>query len=99
MKEKITNIRDIFNTSKEREPRTIPLPNATVKMSGDPSEWTEEQVRGIICNPIYTGIGPFPSYISDEEWVTCAATFIDNEGVEQFLSNLLHILRTCFPKE
>jgi hypothetical protein len=31
--------------------------------------------------------------MSDEEWVAAAATAIRNEGPEQFLVNMLYILR------
>ena len=30
----------------------------TVRTGDDTGEWTPEQVRGILCNPIYAGIGP-----------------------------------------
>ena len=50
-------------------------------------------VRGMICNPIYTGVPPYPSIISDEEWIAAATRMINEEGVEQFLVNLLHVLR------
>jgi hypothetical protein len=93
------NIDDIFRKDNGRDNASIPSPNVTVKQSGDKPEWTEEQIRGIICNPIYAGIGSFPSYISDEEWIKCAAIQISKEGAEQFLVNLLYVLRECFPKE
>ena len=93
------DLRDVFGADNGRENTPIPSPNVTVRMSGETSEWTEEQIRGIICNPIYAGFGPFPALVSDEEWVRCAAVQISNEGAEQFLINLLHILRACFPEE
>ncbi|NIV91376.1 hypothetical protein GWN42_00895, partial [candidate division KSB1 bacterium] len=65
------DINDIFRNNNGGEKTPIPSPNVTVKRSGDETEWTEEQIKGIICNPIYAGIGPFPSIISDEEWVKC----------------------------
>lgn len=56
------------------------------------------EVRGMICNPIYAGLGPFPQMVTDEEWVAVAAMFIKKEGTEQFLVNLLHVLRQTFPQ-
>ena len=93
------DIGDIFNKCNRGKRGSIPSPNADVKMSGSKTNWTEEEIRGIICNPIYAGIGPFPAFVSDEEWVKCASILISNEGAEQFLVNLLHTLRTCLPSE
>lgn len=71
----------------------LPRPNAEVRLSGDEGEWTAEQIRGIIGNPIYAGIGPFPSLVDDKAWVRAAAASIDQDGKEQFLVNLLALLR------
>ena len=46
---------DIFQKQTREENVPIPPPNATVRISGDEGEWTEEQIKGIICNPIYAG--------------------------------------------
>jgi hypothetical protein len=47
----------------------------------------------MIANPIYAGIGPYPQLIPDEQWVRCAAKAIAQDGAEQFLVNMLHVLR------
>ena len=73
----------------------LPHPNARVKESGDSSSFNEEEVRGMICNPIYAGLGEFPALISDEEWVKAAEKAIEEDGAEQFLVNLLYVLRQC----
>ena len=57
---------------------------------------TPEKMRGMICNPIYTGINPFPASVTDEQWVRAAAQMIKKEGSEQFLVNLLYVLRESF---
>ncbi len=67
-----------------------------MKMSGSGSPFTEEEIRGFFSNPIYAGVGPFPALTSDEEWVACAASCIKEEGAEQFLVNMLHLLRKSF---
>jgi hypothetical protein len=74
----------------------LPQPNAEVRLSGDDGEWTAEQVRGIICIPIYAGVGPFPQLVDDKAWVRAAARCIDTEGKEQFLVNMLSLLRESF---
>lgn len=53
-------------------------------------------MRGFMCNPVYTGMGPFPQTVADPVWVEGALTFIENEGAEQFLVNLLYVLRQTF---
>ena len=52
-----------------------------------------EEVRGIIANPVYAGIGPFPQLVSDEQWIRAAAKAIRANEPEQFLVNMLHVLR------
>jgi hypothetical protein len=64
-----------------------------MKLSGSGMDFTEEEVRGLIANPVYTGIGPFPQLVPDEEWIRCAAKAIRVEGPEQFLVNMLYVLR------
>jgi hypothetical protein len=71
----------------------LPKPNAQMKYSGSGSQFTEEEVRGTIANPIYAGLGPYPQLIPDEQWVRAAAQAIREDGAEQFLVNLLHVLR------
>lgn len=57
---------------------------------------TEARLRGMFCNPIYAGLGPFPRLVPDEIWVACAVQMIEEEGPEQFLVNLLYCLRESF---
>ena len=74
--------------------KPLPKPNAKMKMSGSSmAQLTEEEVRGMIANPIYTGIGPYPQLIPDEQWIRCAAKAIAGDGPEQFLVNMLYVLR------
>jgi hypothetical protein len=72
------------------------MPNVAVRTGDDPGEWTSDQVRGILCNPVYAGIGPFPALVSDHVWVKSAALIISQEGAEQFLVNILFVLREVF---
>ena len=59
---------------------------------------TIAEVRGIMCNPIYAGVGPYPALVDDETWVSCAAKLIREEGgAEQFLVDMLHMLRASWP--
>jgi hypothetical protein len=74
----------------------LPPPNVAVARSGTPThKLSPEAVKGILVNPIYTGVGPFPKLVDDEAWVLACAKLIEEEGKEQFLVNLLYVLREC----
>ena len=78
----------------------LPAPNVVVARSGARlEELPPEAVRGILVNPIYAGVGPFPRLIEDAAWVRDCARLIEEEGPEQFLVNLLYVLRECFPED
>jgi hypothetical protein len=80
--------------------RPLPAPNVVVTRAGAPvHELPPEAVKGILVNPIYTGVGPFPRLVEDAAWVRACAKLIQEEGAEQFLVNLLHVLRECFREE
>jgi hypothetical protein len=80
--------------------KQLPAPNVVVARAGTSAQQlSPEAVRGILVNPIYTGVGPFPRLVEDAAWVRASAKLIEDEGVEQFLVNLLFVLRECLPKE
>ena len=85
--------------SKDRQDgeRPLPKPNATFVSNDAVGEMTPDKIRGIACNPVYAGVGLYPAIITEERWIRTAAKMIDEEGAEQFLVNLLHILRQTFP--
>jgi hypothetical protein len=72
--------------------RALPQVTVAFATNEDAGQLTEAQVAGMICNPIYAGMGPYPALVSDEEWVRTAATMIQKEGAEQYLVNMLHML-------
>jgi hypothetical protein len=86
------------NRPSESDSGHKPLPSVTVKFArtGDLGTMTPEKVRSLFCNPIYVGIGPFPGLVDDETWVRAAARMIAEEGAEQFLVNMLYVLRQSF---
>src|SRR6476620_9402722 len=76
--------------------KPLPAPNVVVARAGTPMhQLSPEAVKGILVNPIYTGVGPFPRLVEDGAWVRACAKLIETEGAEQFLVNLLHVLREC----
>lgn len=68
-----------------------PLPKPTVDVVG--GELTEQTVRAMLCNPVYAGIADFPPIIDDDQWIRAAAKGIEQDGAEQWLVNMLHVLR------
>ena len=56
-------------------------------------KFDKEHVGGMLCNPIYAGLGSIPPVISDEVWIMAAKKLIEEWGVEQFLVNMLYCLR------
>jgi hypothetical protein len=80
--------------------KPLPAANVIVPRSGTPpQQLSPEAVKGILVNPIYTGVGPFPRLVEDAAWVRACARLIEEEGADQFLVNLLHVLRECLPAE
>ena len=53
-------------------------------------------IREIICNPIYTGLGGFPKVISDLQWIKANKIAIEIGGKYQFLINLSCTLEGSF---
>jgi hypothetical protein len=75
----------------------LPAPNVVVARSGTPLDGlSPEAIRGIVVNPIYAGVGPFPRLVQDDAWIRACARMIEEEGAEQVLVNLLYVLRECF---
>ncbi len=70
----------------------LPKPDITYAVSKS-DMLTERGLKGILCNPIYAGIPPFPATIGDEEWISAAKKLIEEDGAEQFLVNMLYVLR------
>src|SRR5512145_311585 len=76
---------------KKSKRSSLPLP--TVKYVTDASELSEAALQGMRRNPVYVGVPPYRRAVSDEAWIRAAAKLIEQEGVEQFLVNLLYMLR------
>lgn len=69
------------------------LPKPTVDMNVTAGDMTEQNVRAMLCNPIYAGIADYPPVIDDEQWIRAASKAIKDDGAEQWLVNMLHVLR------
>ncbi|PJF40087.1 MAG: hypothetical protein D6737_04970 [Chloroflexi bacterium] len=82
--------------NKRKDEQLLPAVNVVLAPSGDADNMTPEKLRSLFCNPIYAGLGSFPQLIDDETWVRAAARMIREEGEEQFLVNMLYVLRQSF---
>jgi hypothetical protein len=47
--------------------RKIPRPNVRFRTADQIGDLTPADLRGIIGNPVYAGLGPFPAIVSDED--------------------------------
>ncbi len=65
------DFKEIYGGNGGSKETPIPAPNATVRTNEDTGELTAEGVRGVICNPIYAGISPFPAMVSDDLGEEC----------------------------
>lgn len=107
MKEKITTeellrllkegAQEANENMKRRVDALTPLPKPTVLVALEGAETlSPEEFRGILHNPIYAGVPPFPPITTDEEWIAAAVSLIAEEGPVQFLVNLLAVLRETY---
>jgi hypothetical protein len=70
----------------------FPIPQVVV-LPQDTAQFPIGMAEAAICNPIYAGIPPYPPLVSDEDWIVAARRVIEQEGIEQFLANMLYLLR------
>jgi hypothetical protein len=72
----------------------VPLPDAAYPGDRDWGEdWNEAMVAGMICNPVYAGIPPFPAMVDDKTWIAAGVTMVEAEGLRQYLVNVLYQLK------
>jgi hypothetical protein len=78
----------------DNSPTKLPKPNVEFVKSGTPdSSMTAAGVKGILVNPLNAGAGPFPPIVTDAQWVAACKQLLERETPEQFLVNVLFILR------
>lgn len=62
-------------------------------------KWTEKDIKKMIANPVYAGIGPYPAIVNDDLYVVSAARFIKSHGAEVYLRSMLKNLRKSLGNE
>ncbi len=65
------------------------LPKPNVIPDNNAEGWTEDEVRRVICNPLHVLDGT----VTEEQFVDAAKRLVQEEGLEQYLVNVLQILR------
>jgi hypothetical protein len=82
------------NGPTDGQEKELPRPNVEWVSSGTPpTAMTAAGVKGILVNPLNAGAGPFPPLVSDAQWVGACKKLLQQESPEQFLVNLLFMLR------
>lgn len=82
------------SNSNDGRQKGLPRPNVKWVPSGTPpASMTAEGVKGILVNPLNAGAGTFPAIVDDAQWVAACTRLLQQEPPEQFLVNLLFILR------
>jgi hypothetical protein len=75
----------------------LPRPNViAVEGDDDPALVTGEGIRGLMMDPISAGVGGYRRYVSDDQGIAAARCVLDEAGPDQFLVNLLDLLRRSF---
>ena len=91
--------RSDYGHGRQKQPRRgeLPQPNVEFVSAGTPSSaMTKASMKGILINPLNAGAGPFPTIVSDAQWVAACKKLLEQESSEQFLVNLLFMLRQSF---
>lgn len=52
------------------------------------TNWTVNDVRAILHNPIYAGLGPFPAIVDERTWVGAQKQLIREDGLETVLRQM-----------
>lgn len=80
-----------------KDNETLPEPNVRAATANTALADLHD-VAGVILNPIYAGVPPYPAVISDPLWIHANRAMIEHQGANQYLVNLLFVLRETFTK-
>ena len=74
-----------------------PIPKPTVRPATG-SSWEASGVRAVLCNPVNVGLGPFKQIVPEDLWLKGAEKQVAEHGAEQFLVNVLFMLKDSFKR-
>jgi hypothetical protein len=61
------------------------------------TQWTPSELRDMLTNPVYTGMGPYPAIIRDEDWLDVNVRLIEEDGLEVVIRSILARFEEAFP--
>ncbi len=61
-----------------------------------PDRWNVNDIRNIMHNPVYIGLGPFPPMIDEKMWITVQERAIGQDGVGPVLVQIRRALEETF---
>jgi hypothetical protein len=64
--------------------------------SGGSDHWTANDVRAILHNPVYVGLGPFPALIDEATWLAVQERMMREDGLDVSLLQLRTSLEHTF---
>jgi len=59
--------------------------------------WEEENVKRILTNPVYIGLGHYPPIMEEKEFIKIGIKYIAEHGAEDYLKRLLNNLKWHLP--
>ncbi len=66
---------------------------AAAGLSNELLQLGSSELKSLAINPIFAGIGSHPRTVTDAQWVAAAKTILTEDGPDQFLVNMLYVLR------
>jgi hypothetical protein len=64
----------------------------------NPPPLSEDEIRKIIFNPAYTGLGDYPAVVDEDAWIKAASRAMKEVGTRRYLEHMLRGLRASFPR-
>ena len=61
------------------------------------SKWTPADVKGLIANPVYAGMGPFAALVSEEVWLEAVLRLMARQGESATIDDILAQFQEVFP--
>lgn len=61
--------------------------------------FTEHDIRRMLSNPIYTGIGPFPRLVDDDTWIKAQARSVADQGARRTLTTIRNTLHEALGRK
>ena len=59
--------------------------------------FTPDDIRAILTNPVYTGIGPFQAIVDEETWLDVNVAIIAEEGAPETIQCIVAQFEESFP--